>query len=140
MKKNGAGASSTPAPSSFLIYPPVDLEGIPPASAFSRFTSLRPRVLDPEDGQHAALVAEVARVAERAERAQTGRRIFSADAGGYADTGPAADTGEYGHVLLAIRTVVGHRVADDARRGLELPERLAGLRHRRALSQPSMVP
>src|SRR4051812_21090521 len=71
-------------------------------------------VLESEDGQYATLVAEVPRVAERAERAQTGGRIFGADARSHADTGPAANAREHGHVLLAIGTVIGHRVADDA--------------------------
>ncbi len=84
-------------------------------------------VLEPEDGHDAALVAELTRVAEGAERAETGGRIFSADARGHADTGPAADARVDGHVLLAIGREVGHRVADDARRGLELPEDLTGL-------------
>src|SRR5215207_40391 len=85
-------------------------------------------VLEPEDGHHAALGREAARVTEGAERAETGGRILGADTGGDTDTSPAADTRVHGDVLLPIRGGVGHRVADDARRGLELPEDLAALR------------
>ena len=55
-----------------------------------------------EHREHATLVRVAARVAEGAERAETGGRIFSADAGGYADAGPASDTGENRDVLFAI--------------------------------------
>src|SRR5215210_9597122 len=85
-------------------------------------------VLEPEDGQNAALGRELARVTEGAERAETGGRILGTDAGGDADTGPAADARVHGEVLRPIRSGVGHRVADDARGGLELPEDLAALR------------
>src|SRR5919112_6398303 len=97
--------------------------------AFYRANQLfaRGHVLEPEHGQHATLGAEVARVAERAERAQSGRRILGADPCGYADTGPATDARKHGHILLAIGTVVGHRVTDDARGCLVLPQGLAAL-------------
>src|SRR5919106_435250 len=84
-------------------------------------------VLEPEDGQHAALGREAARVTEGPERAETGGRILGTDAGGDADTGPAADARIHGDGLLPIRAIVGHRVTDDAGRSLELPEDLAAL-------------
>src|SRR5678816_191939 len=85
------------------------------------------RAIEREDGEHAALVRELARVAERAERAEARGRIFGADAGGDADARPATDAREHGDVLLAVGPHVRHRVADDARRGLELPDLLTGL-------------
>src|SRR5258708_29491583 len=48
---------------------------------------------------------------------QTGRQ---------ADAGPTTDAGKYGNVLLAA-VLIGHDVADDAGRGLELVEFLTGL-------------
>src|SRR4029077_15650454 len=43
---------------------------------------------------------------------------------GHADTGPAADPGEHGDILLAA-VLIGHDVADDPRRSLEAIELLA---------------
>src|SRR5256885_14546478 len=45
---------------------------------------------------------------------------------GKADTRPAADAGQHGHILPAA-LLIGRDVADDARRGLELVKFLAGL-------------
>src|SRR6185295_8182731 len=101
----------------FVIYPPPDRRAYPPVRRESSL--LIGHVLEPEDGQDAALGREAARVAEGAERAETGGRVFRADASGHADAGPATDTGVHGNVLVAIGPVVGHRVADDAGRGLE---------------------
>ena len=50
----------------------------------------------------------------------------SGQAGGQADAGPAADARQDGHVLLPLMGV-GHDVADDARRRLELVKLLARL-------------
>src|SRR5205807_5049818 len=47
------------------------------------------------------------------------------EAGRQTDPGPPADTGEDGHVLLTVGSDVGHRVPDDARGRLELPQLLA---------------
>src|SRR3954447_3551662 len=40
--------------------------------------------------------------------------------------GPAADAGQHGHVLMAVGPAIGHRLADDPRGGLELPQDLTG--------------
>src|SRR3954471_15735411 len=113
---------------SLLQFIPVkgrnEKSGLPPGQ---ELLAAQGHVLHPEHGQHATLGAEVTRVTERAERAQSGSRIFGTDARGHADTGPATDTREHGHILLAIGTVIGHGVTDDARRGLVLPQVLAGL-------------
>src|SRR5207244_5376864 len=53
-------------------------------------------------------------------------RILGADAERDARAGPAAHSGEHGDVLLAIGSEIRHRVPDDARRALELPEQRAG--------------
>src|SRR5690606_32037304 len=83
--------------------------------------------LQPEHAQDTALSGELARIAERTQRAQARGRILSADTRGDADARPATDARQHVHVLLAVRTTVGAGVANDARRGLELPQQLAGL-------------
>src|ERR1043166_1345283 len=95
-------------------------------------SSLRKR----EDRQHAALVAEAGDVAERAERAEPRGRIVRADVRGDANPRPSADTGQHRDVLLAVGPDVGHRIADDAGRCLELPQQITGLRIHRL--QPSL--
>src|SRR5882724_18510 len=107
------------------MYPRCDRSVSLRSSGRSRL--LPGRVLQPEDGHDAALVRELARVAEGAERAETGGRILGTDPGGHADTGPATDARVHGDVLRPVRSGIGHRVADDARRGLVLPEDLPGL-------------
>src|SRR5438552_2193285 len=87
--------------------------------SYYAFTALR---LEPEHHQRAAGVRHVRVVAERADRAQRRRRIFRPDAERHAGAGPATDPREHDDVLLAVRTAVGHRVADDARRTLEPPQ------------------
>src|SRR5215212_831674 len=42
--------------------------------------------------------------------------------------GPAADAAHDGDVLLAVGAAVGDRLADDSRRGLELPQRFSTAR------------
>src|SRR3974390_560494 len=71
--------------------------------------------------------------AERRIVAQSGVSAHSTEAGGgirqtrsEADAGPAADAREDRDILLAAM-VIGHHIADDARRRLELVEFLAGL-------------
>jgi hypothetical protein len=61
------------------------------------------KVLQGEDGQDAALGAELARVAEGAERAEASGRILSAVTRGHADAAPAADAGKDRHILLTVR-------------------------------------
>src|SRR5881296_3185798 len=82
--------------------------------------------LQPEHEQRAARVADVDVVTEGADRAECGGRILGADAERHACPGPATDSGEHGDVLLAIGAQVGHRVADDSGRRLELPQQGAG--------------
>src|SRR6185437_8519233 len=61
------------------------------------------------------------------DRAMPGRGVFGLQqTGRKADARPTADAGENGHVLLAA-VLIGHDVADDAGRGLELVEFLARL-------------
>src|SRR5438128_4842675 len=73
--------------------------------------------------QRAARVADVGVVPERADGPKGGRGIVRSDAERNAGPRPAAYPGEHGDVLLAVGPQVGHRVADDARRALELPQR-----------------
>src|SRR6187549_100349 len=94
----------------------------------TRKPTVRLRLRQCEHGQYAALRAVLVQVAERADGAQSGRRILDAQLGGHTDAGPASHTRQNGDVLLAVRAHVRHRVADDARRRLELPELLARLR------------
>src|SRR5882724_7395239 len=93
----------------------------------TRRSPTRVLLLEREDRQHPTLGGELTRIAERAERAQTSGRILGTDTGGHADAGPATDARIHRNVLLLVRPRVAHRVADDARGGLELPEFLAGL-------------
>src|SRR6185503_8889669 len=102
-----------------------------------RLSASKPRAQSPktrasvlrqrEHRQHAALIAEVRKVLERADRAETGRWILEAHIRRDANAGPTTDPRQHGDVLLAIRTDVGHRVADDAGWCLELPEHVSGL-------------
>jgi hypothetical protein len=59
------------------------------------------------------------------DRAEARMRIRQTS--GETDTGPTTDTRQDRHIL-ASGMFVGHHVADDTRRGLELIEQLAGLR------------
>src|SRR3954470_2456518 len=115
MKRKRHPSEQHRAPSlTSVIYPRKRLEGKPPSLPKSFSCLLHRRILQGKDRQHATLGAEITRIAERAERAQTSGRIFRPDAACSADAGPAADAGKHGHILLAIRTVVRHRVTDDA--------------------------
>src|ERR1700683_312290 len=77
-----------------------------------------------EHSEHAALRREAARVAKRPEGAQSSGRVFRADTGRDPDPRPAADTRQHGHILPSIWADIGHRIADDARGGLVLPQEL----------------
>src|SRR3977135_3456673 len=77
--------------------------------------------------EHREVAAERGVVARRgvaADRAETRGRI--GQTGRKADARPAADAGQYRHVLPAA-LLIGRDVADDAGRSLELVEFLAGL-------------
>src|SRR5262249_18395949 len=74
--------------------------------------------------QHATELGVVGQRLVGTDRAQAGR-VFG-EAGREADTGPAADAGKNGNVLLAV-VLIGVDVADDAGRSLEPPELLAGI-------------
>src|SRR5690242_9716505 len=84
--------------------------------------------LQPEHEQRAARIADVDVVTEGTDRAQRGGRILGADAERHTGARPAAHSGEHGDVLLAIGSEIRHRVPDDARRALELPQQRAGRR------------
>src|SRR5277367_6510654 len=76
--------------------------------------------------EHGERAAERGVVRERriaSDRAQTIGRL--GQAGREADARPAADAGQDRHIL-ATAVLVGHDVADDARRSLELVKLLAG--------------
>src|SRR6266571_2984684 len=83
-------------------------------------------LLQAKHEQRAARVADVGVVPERADGPKGGRGIVRSDAERNAGPRPAAYPGEHGDVLLAVGPQVGHRVADDARRALELPQLGAG--------------
>src|SRR4029077_532727 len=94
--------------------------------ALLRTATVTARLLQPEHEQCAARVADVGVIAEGADCAQRGGRILGADTERDARAGPAAHSGEHGDVLLAIGSEIRHRVPDDARRALELPEQRPG--------------
>src|SRR5262245_59311820 len=73
-------------------------------------------------GELSAQVGVVAQLFIAANRAQSVLVLLQPRS--HADTGPAADPGEHAHVLLAA-VGVGEHVADDPRRGAELPQILA---------------
>src|SRR5438034_6208465 len=88
--------------------------------------SLRPPSDRLRQRKHRQLAAErwvVLQGSVAADGAEAGGRIRQASR--KTDTGPAADTREDRNVLLAV-VLVGRDVADDAGRGLELIEFLAG--------------
>src|SRR5262249_35002538 len=76
--------------------------------------------------QHAALVTEAAHVRNRPDCSECGCRIFAADVTCDTDTGPSADTGQHGDVLLPVGGRIRHRIADDSRWRFELPQLLTG--------------
>src|SRR3954462_10614061 len=122
------GMRFTKGPPGTLDDEPVPARRPAPTALDRRIPLLRRNLLvQAEHRQHSALGAELVGIAERAESAQACRRVLVADSGGDADAGPSADPGEDGDVLLAVRSQVRHRVADDPGRSLEPPELLAGL-------------
>src|SRR3712207_4010730 len=77
---NGAGADNTPAPfSRFNLTLPSVGKSTRPRAGEALPAAALPGVLEGEDGQHAALGAEVPGIAERAERAQARGGIFRTD-------------------------------------------------------------
>src|SRR6202453_2838559 len=79
------------------------------------------------ESEHSERAAESGVVRQRritADRAQTVLRL--GQTGREADARPAANAGQDRHILTTA-VLVGHDVADDARRSLELVELLAGL-------------
>src|SRR6185369_15640033 len=64
----------------------------------------------------------------RADDAQRRVGVVGRDVGERHRAHPAADTRVDGHVLLAVWAAVGNRIADDARRAVELPQLIAGAR------------
>ena len=77
-----------------------------------------------EDGQRPAERRVVVQRGVATDRAQPGMRVGQSRR--EPDAGPAADAGQHRHVLLAL-VLIGHDVADDARRRLEPVQLLAGL-------------
>src|SRR5690606_9797157 len=82
----------------------------------------------PEDVEHAARARVVLDALHGAYHAQRRVRIVVGDVGKRRRAHPAADPGIDGDVLLAIRTEVRDRVADDPGAGLELPQFPPGAR------------
>ena len=86
------------------------------------------------------LVVALGQVRHRVDEAERGGAVARVEIARDDRARPAADAGEHGDVLLAVRAAVGDRLADDPRAGLELPEQRRRLARRRALNQPSIVP
>src|SRR5262245_7555689 len=77
-----------------------------------------------ENGQLSTEIGVVAQLLVAADRAQPVGVLLQARR--HADAGPAADAGEHAYELLAA-VLIGEHVADDPRRGAELPQLLAGV-------------
>src|SRR5262249_46554465 len=65
-------------------------------------------------------------VCKSADRSERCRRIFPADVTRHTDARPSADAGQHSDVLLTVRTNIGHRISDNSRWRLELPQDFAG--------------
>src|SRR4051812_7883107 len=76
--------------------------------------------------QHAAFHGVFRQVLHRVDEAERRRAVACVDLAGDDDARPAADAGEDRDVLLAIRTAVAHRLADDPGARAEAPQHLAG--------------
>src|SRR5215204_4983739 len=68
----------------------------------------------------------VLQVAHGVDEAERRGAVADVEVAGDDRTRPAADAGQDGDVLLAVRPAIGRRLADDPGAGLELPQRLAG--------------
>src|SRR5689334_25431346 len=78
-----------------------------------------------EDIEHASLGGRRLQVLHGVHEAQRRSLVARVEVAGYDRTCPAADAGEDGDILVAIRPLEGGRLPDDPRRRLELPEKLA---------------
>jgi YVTN family beta-propeller protein len=76
-----------------------------------------------EDIQRPSLARIVGQVLHGVDEALGRSAVAPVELAGDNRTGPAADSRQDRDVLLAVRAAVGDRLADDARAGLELPQR-----------------
>src|SRR5215470_9537501 len=126
--ENGRFSGSAQTRNSFTSAPKTHVAPMSTASTATMAPIDRMLLRKRERSQNAALIAEAADVSKRAERSQSCGRIVGADVRGDPDPRPPSDSRQYGDILLAVGTNVGHRVADDARRRLEFPQQVARLR------------
>src|SRR5919205_2668283 len=88
----------------------------------------RVELWEPEDKERASLIGCVLKVRHRPHEPECGRLVPRVEICRDDHSRPAPDAGQNGHILLAVRTTIGRRLADYPRPGLELPEHRAGPR------------
>src|SRR6185437_3728369 len=100
---------------------PLAASGISPARAIRNS-------LQSEYIQHTSRARVLLDVGHRPDRAKSRGRVRFRHARQGGGRKPTADAGVHGDVLLAVRSHERHRLTDDSRARLELPENLAGAR------------
>src|SRR5688500_9997408 len=105
----------------------IDAAAIPTSSG-SASSAAAPRLWKGEDMERPSLGRRLLQVAHRVHESERGGGVAGIEVAGDDRSRPAANAGEDGHVLLAVRSAIADRLADDPRSGLELPERRAGAR------------
>src|SRR5688500_147417 len=81
-----------------------------------------------KDIQRPSLRRVLRKVAPRVRDSAAPYRVARVEPRRHDGAGPSADPGQDRDILFAVRTAIGHRLADDPRARLVLPEQLAGSR------------
>src|SRR6266542_4269748 len=99
-----------------------------PPSASVHATRARSALRQREDIEHASLRRTLLQIGHHVRESERGTAVARVEVAGNHRTGPSAHTGEHRDVLLAVGSAIGHRLPDDSRSGLELPQQRAALR------------